>query len=489
MGQVQSRESEEGYFKLQVSEKDALIEKYTELASSGKGGKVLESSDDFFGEATHLIKDGDAIEDKNRESANGFWKDGWETKRHNKNTHHYAIIQLASPGTIAGFDVDTSFFEGSHPAYASVEACLIVKNVQDEYEWKEILPKIPLDGNSHHYYGIEATDDVYTHVKLNMYPDGGIARLRVFGNVSPIFPDEDAVFDLASLSSGAKVIKTSDDRYGKPSNLILPTRGRNTRDGWQTRRSRVEGHHDWVEIKLGATGHLKTLEVDTTHFRGNNPDFISLDACKSEYNDVKYDPEVRWVNILAKSDVVGDKKNKYNLDTGDETYTHVRLNIFPDGGISRLRVYGIRCPEVIEQVIATVEEKLIEAVDELKVGESTTTTAEAAEESLSVTLTKTTTTKTERITVETVKEAGVVLTTEVSNVSTIVGDDPEPAKKTPGKRGRPKGTGAAAAVLAATKLAGGGKKKKGRSASALDEDDDASEMPAPTAPRAKKARE
>jgi hypothetical protein len=136
-----------------------------------------------------------------------------------------------------------------------------------------------------------------------------------------------------------------------------------------------------------------------------------------------------------------------------------------------------------------VEEKLIEAVDELKVGESTTTTAEAAEESLSVTLTKTTTTKTEKITVETVKEAGVVLTTEISSVSTLLGDDTEPAKKTPGKRGRPKSSAAPAAVLAATKLAVGGKKKKGRSASALDEDDDASETPAPTAPRAKKVRE
>jgi len=105
----------------------------------------------------------------------------------------------------------------------------------------------------------------------------------VYGNVSPIFPEEKTVFDLASLANGGRVIKTSDDRYGKPTNIILPTAGVNTRDGWQTRRSRVKGHHDWVEIKLGASGLLENLEVDTTHFRGNNPDFVSLDACSSEY--------------------------------------------------------------------------------------------------------------------------------------------------------------------------------------------------------------
>ncbi|KAG0243195.1 galactose-binding domain-like protein [Mortierella sp. GBAus27b] len=508
MGQVQSRQGEDGYFKLDVSDKDGLIRKYTELASSAKGGKVLETTDEFFGEGFHLIRESAAIEDKNRESANGFWKDGWETKRHNKNTHHHAIIQLASPGTIAGFDVDTSFFDGSHPSYASVEACLIVEGVQEEYEWKEILPKIPLKGNSHHYYGIDGTDEVYTHIKLNMYPDGGIARLRVYGKVSPIFPEEKSVLDLASLASGGLVIKTSDDRYGKPSNLILPTAGVNTRDGWQTRRSRVKGHHDWVEVKLGAAGHLQTLEVDTTHFRGNNPDFISLDACKSEYNDVLYDPDVNWVNILSKSEVEGDKKNTYDLESKDEVYTHVRLNIFPDGGISRLRVHGIRVPEIIEQVIATVETKLIEAVDDLKVNESSTTkstkksTAAAAaaskavaEESLSVTLTKTTTTTTEKITVveteEAVKEASgnVVLTSEVSSVTTLVDNEEsaEPVKKAPGKRGRPKGSAATTAALAVAKLSTG-RKKKGRSASALEEDDEGSESSV-TAPKTKKARE
>ncbi|KAG0005649.1 Allantoicase, partial [Modicella reniformis] len=455
MGQVQSRQSEESYFKLEVGDKDALINKYTELACSAKGGKVLETSDEFFGEGFHLIGDGPATEDKNRETTNGFWKDGWETKRHNKNTHHFAIIELATPGMISGFDVDTSFFDGSHPSYASIEACIVLKEVKGEYEWKEVLPKIPLSGNSHHYYGIAATDDVFTHVRLNMYPDGGIARLRVYGNISPIFPDDKTTFDLASLSSGAKVIKTSDDRYGQPSNLILPTPGANTRDGWQTRRSRTDGHHDWVVIKLGAAGHLKTLEVDTSHFRGNNPDFISLDACYSEYNDVQYDPELNWINILSKSEIEGGQKNIFSLDTKDEVYTHVRLNIFPDGGISRLRVHGVRVPEAIEGVIGTVEGLLVEAVDELRMNES------SSKKKIEAVTVKTTKTTTEEITEK--GGGNVVLTSEVSSVTTLVDEEAEPLKKTPGKRGRKPAAASLASVanvaLAAATLKSSGRKK------------------------------
>ncbi|KAG0336523.1 Allantoicase [Podila horticola] len=483
MGQVQSRQHDESYFKLESSDKAALEKKYIDLASANKGGKVLETSDELFGEGFHLVKDGPATEDKNRETANGFWKDGWETRRHNKDSHHHAIIQLASAGTIAGFDVDTSFFDGSHPAFASIEACLIVKGTKEDYQWKELLPKIPLNGNSHHYYGLQASDEIYTHVRLNMYPDGGIARLRVFGNISPIFPADGTVFDLASLASGGVMVKSSDDRYGKPSNIILPVPGVNTRDGWQTRRSRVEGHHDWVEIKLGAAGQLKRVEIDLTHFRGNSPDFVSLDACKSEYRDVQYDPEVKWVQLLPKIDVEGDKKNIFELST-DDAYTHVRLNIYPDGGISRLRVYGIRVPETENTEVAA-------AVEGLKMAETLTGSALSSATLIAIT---------ERETVEKVEgeqlntKAGkgvkASLISEVSSVTTLVENDTEeveeePIKKTTKRGGRAKAAGAAA--VAAVKLTAAAKKKtKGRSASVLDEDEEATTT---SSPRTKRTRE
>ncbi|KAF9383682.1 Allantoicase [Podila verticillata] len=479
MGQVQSRQ-DESYFKLESSDKAAL-EKYIDLASANKGGKVLKTSDELFGEGFHLIKDGPAIEDKNRETANGFWKDGWETRRHNKDSHHTATIQLASAGTIAGFDVDTSFFDGSHPAFASIEACLIVKGEED-YQWRELLPKIPLSGNSHHYYGLQASDEIYTHVRLNMYPDGGIARLRVFGNISPIFPKDGAVFDLASLASGGVVVKSSDDRYGKPSNIILPVPGVNTRDGWQTRRSRVEGHHDWVEIKLGAAGQLKQVEVDTTHFRGNNPDFISLDACKSEYKDVQYDPEVKWVQLLSKTDIESDKKNIFELSSTNDAYTHVRLNIYPDGGISRLRVYGVRVPETeLETSEVTTAVEGLKMVDTSALsGLSSVTLVELNERE---------TVEVEEEETKAGKDVKATLISEVSSVTTLVENDTEeveeePVKRTNKRGGRAKAAGAAA--VAAVKLTAAAKKKtKGRSASVLDEDEDATT----SSPRTKRSRE
>ncbi|KAF9417748.1 Allantoicase [Podila epigama] len=511
MGQVQSRQHDETFFKLDVSDRAALEKKYIDLASSGKGGKVLKTTDELFGEGFHLIKDGPAIEDKNRETANGFWKDGWETRRHNKNTHHSAIIQLACAGTIAGFDVDTSFFDGSHPSFASIDACLVVKaGDKQEYEWKEILPKIPLNGNSHHYYGLQASDDVFTHIRLNMYPDGGIARLRVFGNVSPIFPEEKTVFNLASLSAGAIVVKSSDDRYGQPSNIILPTDGVNTRDGWQTRRSRVEGHVDWVEIKLGAAGLLEEVEVDLRHFSGNNPDFISLDACHSEYRDVQYDPEVKWVNILPKTTVQGDKKNNFTLTSTGNAYTHVRLNIYPDGGISRLRVYGVRVPEPIETEVV----QIVEAVDDLKVIESAATSVlstASADTLVEGSLRRQETEQQGAKNVAAKASKPSTMISEVSSVSTLVeshetqdrvneeGQEKdeeeeeeeeeatavvEPVKKV-AKRGRPPknaATIAATATLAAVKI--GKKKTKGRSASVMDEEDYISPLS-----RTKRARE
>ncbi|KAG0049138.1 Allantoicase [Gryganskiella cystojenkinii] len=478
MGQVQSRQ-EESYFKAEGADKDALLNKYTELASAARGGKVLETSDELFGESFHLIKEDAAIEDKNRETANGFWKDGWESRRHNKDSHHTAIIQLGAPGTIAGFDIDTSFFDGSHPAYASIEACEVVEGVKGKEKYQ--------------------------------------ARLRVYGKVTPIFPKDKTVFNLASFSHGARVIKSSDDRYGKPSNIILPTKGHNTRDGWQTRRSRDPDHHDWVEIKLGATGILETLIVDTTHFRGNNPDFISLDACTSEYNDVQYDPEVKWTNLLTKTAIEGDKKNTFTIKSAKEdvSYTHVRLNIFPDGGISRVHVLGVRVPEPIELAVEALkeEEKVAEqvaVVDELKVVETETVakSTPATKASKAPKATKASKKEVAAVVIEQKKEEIVIdvttskgtteLTSEISSVSTLV-DETElttPTKKGSAatKRGRPsKAAAAATAVVAATKLASGAgskKKAKGRSASVLDEDDEAtSEVSVSASPRSKKARE
>ncbi|KAF9582721.1 Allantoicase [Lunasporangiospora selenospora] len=455
MGQVQSRETEAHFFKLTETERNELTKKYTELASASRGGKVLSSTDEFFGEAFHLIQHGPAIEDKNRESSHGFWKDGWETRRHNKDTHHSAIIQLACPATIAGFDIDTSFFDGSHPVSASIEGCLVREEEKGKYQWQELLPKVPLNGNSHQFYGLKQSETVVTHIRLNMYPDGGIARLRVYGSVAPILPHF-TTLELSSFSNGGRVIKSSNDRYGNPSNILLPFVGVNTRDGWQTRRSRVESHHDWVEIKLGVPGLLESVSIDTTHFRGNNPEYASLDACTSEYNDVRFDPDVKWVNILKRSELTADVNNLFKLETDGEAFTHVRLNIYPDGGISRLRVFGTRSD------ISKVEKTEVEGSTNVVNGLSITESVVLKERS----------------------RDSFALTSEVSSVSTLVaGEDEEEEEeeeedesiKTGVKRGRPKPASTSVGIK---------KKTKGRPF-----DEVVEEVPVVSPPRNKRARE
>ncbi|KAF9976014.1 Allantoicase [Actinomortierella ambigua] len=547
MGQSASRAVSDDvtYFKIEAAEMTAVEEKYVDLACAAQGAKVLETTDELFGEGFHLIQKNAAIEDKNRETANGFWKDGWETRRHNKAERHSAIIKLAASGRVFAFDIDTSYFDGSHPAYASVDGYFAEDGETDitKFKWTEVLPKVKLNGDSHHYFGISLDESVYTHLRLNMYPDGGIARFRAYGLVQPtqLDKEDDTLVDLACMSNGGRVIRSNDSRYGAPSNILLPIPGINTRDGWQTKRSREENHHDWVEIKLGNYGLLKQVEIDTTHFRGNNPDFVSVDACCSIYNDVKYDADLVWTRLLGKTAVEADKKNVFDLRQTGEKYSHVRLNIYPDGGISRLRVYG-QCrpgtpelkplgvetgnadvPEIKDAGVSSsaASETAKETVETLEVSDKTSdnwklsaieNTAEEEEEKeekeeerTTVETTTTTTTistltvVTESASTESKEENGpTALTTEVSSVSTLV-DDAEAAaveekpKKGKGSRGgRGSAKAAANVAVAAAKLTGagkGGKKTKGRSASAALDGEDGDSEAASAAPRAKRARE
>ncbi|KAG0264719.1 Allantoicase [Actinomortierella ambigua] len=493
MGQSVSRAANDDttYFKIEAAEMSAVEEKYVDLACVAQGGKVLETTDELFGEGFHLIQKGVAIEDKNRETANGFWKDGWETRRHNKADRHSAIIKLAASGRIFAFDIDTSYFDGSHPAFASVEGYFAEDDETDvaNFKWTEILPKVELNGNSHHYYGISLDESAYTHLRLNMFPDGGIARFRAYGVVQPTLltkangrdaevEDDDTVVDLACMSAGGRVIRSNDSRYGAPSNILLPIAGVNTRDGWQTKRSREADHHDWVEIKLGNYGLLKQVEVDTTHFRGNHPDFVSVDACCSIYNDIQYDADLQWTRLLRKTPLEADMKNVFDLLQTGEKYSHVRLNIYPDGGISRLRVYGqcrpgtpelkpllsegaadadvvelkdaglaedeaskeekdsetVQALEVSEKDAVAVSSKTsdnwkLSAVEKAAVEEEEEKTASAADSATMTTTTTTTTTTLSAATVviEHAEENGpTALVTEISSVSTLV-DDAEPA--------------------------------------------------------------
>jgi allantoicase len=318
----------------------------TDLAAERLGGKVLYATDDFFAEKENLIKPGRGIFITDKYTDRGKWMDGWESRRKRVPGHDWAIVQLATAGRVIGFDIDTNFFLGNHPPHASVEAVYIdnaaVITDWDTLAWKEILPKCHLDAGSRNFYESNS-DELFTHIRLHIYPDGGVARFRVYGEV---FRNWDAVsaneeIDLAAALNGGKAIACNDMFFSAMSNLIMPGRGVNMGDGWETKRNRTPGNRDWVILKLAHAGIIDRIVVDTCHFKGNYPDSCSIEASSSASDEKVLADKVPWVTILPAQKLSADHEHEYTTEVnGHNAVTHVRLNIFPDGGISRLRLFG-----------------------------------------------------------------------------------------------------------------------------------------------------
>ncbi|CAL1707370.1 unnamed protein product [Somion occarium] len=316
-----------------------------ELSSVALGGSIVAVSDEFFAEAFHLLLVEPAPSLKGQFGPKGALYSGWETRRHNP-TYDWCIIKLGTSGTVHGFDIDTSHFNGNEAPQVSVQAVQAVDRVPNEAdsEWFEILSKVNLGPNSRHLFAIPPTTGV-NYVKLNMFPDGGIARFRVYGLVTPVFPQEpDIVFDLAHVFSGGRVVLTSDQHFGVGSNLILPGRGKDMGDGWETKRSRQPGHKDWAILKLGDAGFLSHAEIDTAHFMGNFPNSCDLHATNAESLVPADVPEEGWTLILPRTKLGPHRQHQFQLENVDKPYTHVRVTIYPDGGIKRVRVFGRRQP-------------------------------------------------------------------------------------------------------------------------------------------------
>jgi allantoicase len=320
----------------------------TDLATEKLGGKVLFATDDFFAEKENLLKQGRGVFITDKYTDRGKWMDGWESRRKRATGHDWAVIELAAPGKIIGLDIDTNFFFGNHPPHASVEAANIsdVSVVSDwgdaSIQWKEILPQSHLDAGSQNFFDI-SSNEIFTHVRLHIYPDGGVARLRVYGEVFRNWENvkADEVIDLASALNGAKAIACNDMFFSAMSNLTMPNRGANMGDGWETKRNRTLNNRDWVIIKLATAGMIENIIVDTCHFKGNYPDRCSIEGCNSNNDNDVINNNIEWQKILLEQKLSADHEHEYkNEIVNPSSFTHIRLNIFPDGGISRLRLLG-----------------------------------------------------------------------------------------------------------------------------------------------------
>ena len=319
----------------------------TDLAAERLGGKVLFCTDDFFAEKENLLKPGRGIFIPDKYTDRGKWMDGWESRRKRTEGHDWCIVQLATSGKIHGIDIDTNHFLGNHPPFASVEAVNHppMENIDFEnLHWKTIVPKSPLQPGSQNFF--EITDhDVYTHLRLHIYPDGGVARLKVYGEVYKDWSNVDGreILNLADATNGAKAILCNDMFFSHMENLIMPGRGINMGDGWETKRNRTPNNRDWVIVRLAHKGKIEKILVDTCHFKGNYPDSCLIEGCDIAYKDEnKLDSDaVQWTTILPQSKLSADHEHFFQDEIVNKgPFTHVRLSIFPDGGVSRMRLWG-----------------------------------------------------------------------------------------------------------------------------------------------------
>ncbi|KAF8348316.1 allantoicase [Amanita rubescens] len=337
------------YEKILLERFSDLFAGFTELSSVALGAHVVSVSDEFFAEAENLLKVEPAPSFKGQFGPNGALYSGWESRRHNP-SYDWCIVQLGTTGTVIGFDVDTSHFNGNEAPEVSISALHGIpteKPLMDDPRWTDILPKVPLGPNSRHLFKIPVTGDL-NFVKLNMYPDGGIARFRVYGNVSAVHPEDlRRPFDLANVYAGGHVEFTSDQHFGVGSNLILPGRGKDMSDGWETKRSRQIGHKDWAIIKLGTPGVLEHIVIDTAHFKGNFPESCEVHAALFASNSVDWRAQEsqaqEWTLVLPRTRLGPHREHHFQfINVAGVTYTHVKVTIYPDGGIKRVRVVGRR---------------------------------------------------------------------------------------------------------------------------------------------------
>ncbi|WP_433509324.1 allantoicase [Nonomuraea sp. CA-143628] len=301
------------------------------LASRGLGAAVLAANDEFFVAKENLIHDGPARHDGGS-GPRGALYDGWETRRRRDGGTDWVIVRLAVPGIISAVVVDTAYFTGNYPAAVSVDAGTFDPGEpwDTEQGWREIVDRSPCQGDTANQYTV-SDDTIATHVRLRIHPDGGVARLRVLGDVVLDPRSVSEYFDSAALLSGATVTEVSDGFYSPPDNTLRPGLAGATKDGWETRRRRDDGH-DWMVIKLGAACHPVLAEIDTTHFIGNAPD-----ACSLEIADRDPRTDGDWTTVLPRTPLEGDRRQRFVLPSGTHA-RYLRVHIHPDGGLARLRL-------------------------------------------------------------------------------------------------------------------------------------------------------
>ena len=337
-----------------------------DLADRRLGAGVVAANDEFFAERENLLVPGPARFDPARFGHKGKVMDGWETRRRRgagtgtphpaEDDHDWALIRLGVPGVIRGIVVDTAHFRGNYPQAVSVEAACVDAVVPPEdllapgVEWTEIVPRTPVGGHAANGFAVEC-ERRFTHLRLKQHPDGGIARLRVHGEVvpDPVWLTALGTFDVVALENGGRVEDASDRFYSPPANTIAPGRSQRMDDGWETRRRRDRGN-DWVRYALAGRAGIRAVEIDTAYLKGNAAGWAAVHALDAESGaDPADHTSEAWTEILPRTRLQPDTLHRFLLESAPPA-THVRIDIFPDGGIARLRLHGSLTPAALAEL-------------------------------------------------------------------------------------------------------------------------------------------
>lgn len=312
---------------------------YPDLASRDLAGSVLSANDELFAPRQNLIMPLPATHAIADFGHTGKVYDGWETRRRREPGHDWAVVRLGVPGIVHGVVVDTAFFRGNYPPYVSVEATSIegypTADKLAQVPWITLVEKSPCDGDTENHYEVDDPRR-WTHIRLSIYPDGGVARFRVHGEVVLDPRYLTTTLDLLALENGGRLLSTSDAFYSTPENLILSSRARLMGEGWENARRRGPGN-DWARFKLAARGEPTMIEVDTSYFIGNAPGAVRVQVADDSLGPID-DPDAWW-DVVARTPVLVDTRHRFLVDTRRPA-THLRLDVYPDGGLTRLRCFG-----------------------------------------------------------------------------------------------------------------------------------------------------
>ncbi|MET9418597.1 allantoicase [Streptomyces klenkii] len=327
-----------------------------DLADRRLGGSVVAANDEFFADRENLLTPAPAHFDPHLFGHKGKVMDGWETRRRRgadaahphpaDGDHDWALIRLGAPGVIRGIVVDTAHFRGNHPQSVAVEAACVPGTpspeelLADGVKWTVLVPRTPVGGHAANGFAVHA-EERFTHLRLCQYPDGGIARLRVHGEArpDPAWLAALGTFDLAALENGGRPEDASDRFFSPPLNSVLPGRSQKMDDGWETRRRRDDGH-DWVRYRLAGQAVLRALEIDTGCYKGNAAGWAEVSVLDAAATGA--DPAgsaAGWTVVLPRTRLQPDTVHRFPLEDAPVA-THVRVDIYPDGGVARLRVHG-----------------------------------------------------------------------------------------------------------------------------------------------------